>query len=100
MRFLARFTAALHLVGCAHHASTNRSPRNCAFTSNGRSTQTVGAGMTPDERVAPRIWPSAGSRRFVKIHGRPTGALMHQIARDLAIGTRLLRRAPGCGASR
>jgi putative ABC transport system permease protein len=57
------------------------------------------AGMTPDQarRAAYLTVGNIDSLREASRAGRP-GALMHQIARDLAFGIRLLRRAPGFAA--
>ena len=57
------------------------------------------AGMTPDQarRAAYLTVGNIDALREASRAGRP-GALMHQIARDLAFGIRLLRRAPGFAA--
>jgi putative ABC transport system permease protein len=60
----------------------------------------VAAGMTPGEarRVAQMTLGSIEAVRAESRAARP-GALVHQIIRDVAFGTRLLRRAPGFSAT-
>lgn len=60
----------------------------------------VAAGMTPEE-ARRRAQLTLGSVEAVREESRAArpGALIHQVFRDIAFGTRLLRRAPGFSAT-
>lgn len=95
MPFLSRIAAALGGWFRPHGLDAEVS-EELRFHLERQIEANVAAGMTPDEarRAAHLTIGSIEAVREQSRAGRP-GALVHQIARDLAFGLRLLGRAPG-----
>jgi putative ABC transport system permease protein len=99
MRVVARIKAALR-GWFRPHTLDSEIAEELRFHLTRQIEANVAAGMKPEEarRRARMMLGSVEAVREESRAARP-GALIHQIIRDLAFGTRLLRRAPGFSAT-